>query len=81
MVAEAVNSVKEIAIAAASQQIVDFVINNLKDYVSKFFKELLENEDVAPFSETQAILTRLKEVKDAHKDLITKISSSTFVAN
>lgn len=81
MVAEAVNSAKELAVAAVSKQVADFTIIHLKDYVSKFFKSLLKNEDVAPFSEIQAIHKWLEQVKHAHKSLISKITASASSAN
>lgn len=76
-----VANAKEEAASVASKHIADFAMLHLEDYVSKFFKSLLDAENVAPFGEIEAIHTRLKEAKNEHKNLVSKITSSASFAN
>lgn len=72
---------KEIATTAANKEVTTFATSLLKDYMLKFFKSLLQDEEVAPLSEIEAINKRIEQTEDAHKALISKITTSAYVAN
>lgn len=75
IVSEAVGiTAKEIiATPAADKQVTSFTTSHLKDYVSKFFKSLLEAKDVASQSEIKAIHERLEKTGDAYKAFVSKV--------
>lgn len=66
---EAVGTTKEIAIVTIWKHVTEFTTSHLNDYVSKFFKSLLDAKDVASQSVINAIHERLDKANDAHKTI------------
>lgn len=55
VISKAVGMAKEIVAATAITEVTKNFTTHLKDYVSMFFKSVLDNEDVALFSELHAM--------------------------
>lgn len=81
VVVEAIGTAKEIVVAASNKEVTSFATTHLKDYASKFFKSLLDNEDVASHLEIKAIHKSLSKTEEAHKALISKITQSASATN
>lgn len=58
-----------------------FATTNLKDYVSKFLKSLLDSEDVASHSKIEALHKRIGKDEDAHKTFVAKVMQSASATN
>lgn len=81
VVAEAVGTAKDIATIAANTEITNFATKNLMDYVSKFFKSLLDDECVASHFEIETQHKHIPENEDAHKNFMAKVTKSASAAN
>lgn len=80
VVVEIVGMGKEIASTAVNKEATIFGTSHQKDYAPKFFKSLLDDDEVAPLSKIEAINNRIEQTENAH-NAISKITTSVSVAN